>query len=473
MFKKTLIVTLIFGLFGSSVATADVQTEMQSWFNSMGGYSNVTGAQVVNGQTSTTYTGGNMFIRTPNQNYQIAAFAPPSINAGCGGIDAFAGSFSFINSSQLTALFRNIGNNAVNYAFMLAIKSASGEMADLLQYLQDAASKINSLNTTSCHAAEGIVNAVGSAITDNKEQATAQGTAASTNLFQDAADALNQWNQSVQAKIQARQAASAADPNLSAELNPGNIVYAALKKSNVPTDLYPLMMGLTGAIIILPAGDPSNPSKEKTQWTYVPPTNLSLDDFIGDPSVQTTTSLMGLKCDEPTKCMNPTAQPINVDSLSYEVSKTITEGMNNISIRHAQTFDSSSIDYALFTNTTIPLYKLARIAAMDNNPALASDYSQAIAVNLAYKWMISVLQNIQAVLATSSTTAQSPDVIDASKQLTSQIDKQMQLATLKYQAEYTRIASTISLQQNLKKINDEMMGALSPSIQSSVMKFSR
>lgn len=471
MFKETLIATLILGVFGSTVASADVQTEMQSWFNSMGGYSNVTGAQVVNGQTSTTYTGGNMFVRTPIRNYQIAAFAPPSITAGCGGIDAFAGSFSFINSSQLTALFRNIGNNAVNYAFMLAIKSASGEMADLLQYLQDASSKINSLNTSSCEAAQGIVNAAGSAITDNKEQAIAQGSAASTNLFQDATDALNQWNQSEQAKIQARNAASAADPNLSAELNPGNIVYTALQKSNVPADLYPLMMGLTGAIIIHPAGDPSNPSKEKTQWTYVPPTSLSLDDFIGDPSVQTTTSLMGLVCDEPTKCLNPTAQPINADSLSYEVNKTIMAGMINIQNRAAQNFSSS--DMTLFTNTTIPLYKLARIAAMNNNPALASDYSQVIAVNLAYNWMISVLQNIRAVLATSSTTAQAQDVIKASGKLTAQIDKQMQLATIKYQSEYTRIASTVNLQQNLKKINDEMVGAFSPSIQNSIMKFSR
>ena len=471
MFKKSLAATLILGLFGSSVATADVQTEMQSWFNSMGGYSNVTGAQVVNGQTSTTYTGGNLFVRTPNRNYQIAAFAPPSVTAGCGGIDMFAGSFSFINSTQLTALFRNIGNNAVSYAFMLAVKSASGEMADLLQYLQDAAAKINSLNTSSCEAAQGIVNAVGSAITDNKEQAATQGSASTTNLFSDAADALNQWNQSEQAKIQARNAASAADSNLAAELNPGNIVYTALQKSNVPADLYPLMMGLTGAIIIQPAGDSSNPTGSKTQWVYVPPTGLSLDDFIGDPSVQTTTSLMGLVCDPSPQCTNPTAQAINADSLSYEVNKTIMAGMINIQNRTAQNFSAS--DMTLFTNTTIPLYKLARVAAMNNNPALASDYSQIIAVNLAYKWMISVLQNIRAVLATSSTTAQSPDVIQASKDLTAQIEKQMQLATLKYQAEYSRISSTINLQQNLKKINDEMVGAFSPSIQNSVTKFSR
>lgn len=474
MLKKTLAAILITGLLGSSgLATADVQSEMQSWYNSMGGYSNVTGSQVVNGQTSTTYTGGNLFVRTPNQNYQIAAFAPPSINAGCGGIDMFAGSFSFINSSQLTALFRNIGNNAVNYSFMLAIKAASAEMSDLLQYLQDAASKINSLNTSSCHMAEGIVNAVGSAISDNQAQSTAQGSNVVTNLFSDATDALQNWNTSETAKINARKAASAADPNLAAELNPGNIVFTALQKSNVPVDMYPLMMGLTGAIIIHPAGDASN-SGNKTQWTYVPPTGLSFKDFIGDPGTQTTTSLMGLQCDSTTStppCMNPTAQAMNADSLAYEVNKTITGAMTNIQNRAGQDFTNT--EYTLFTNTTIPLYKLARIAAMNNNPALASDYSQVIAVELAYKWMISVLQNINAVLATSATTAQTPDVIQASEKLTDQIDKQLQIATAEYQAEYAKVIANTKLQQNLKKINDEMVGAFNPSIQSSVIKFSR
>ncbi|MHB0991748.1 MAG: conjugal transfer protein TraH [Burkholderiales bacterium] len=473
MFKKTVaaMMVMVAATLGSSIATADTQSEMQSWFNSMGGYSNVTGSQVVNGQTSTTYTGGNMFVRTPIQNYQMVSASPPSINAGCGGIDLFAGSFSFINSAQLTALLRNIGNNAVNYAFMLAIKTASPEMADLLQYLQDQASKLNNLNVNSCHAAEGIVNAVGSAITDGTDQANAQGTGSTvSNLWSDSFQSYTSWEQSSTAKQQARAAASAADPNLAAELNPGNIVYTALQKSNVPADMYPLMMGLVGAIVILPPGTGSNTNGSQTKWSYIPPTGLSFKDFIGDPSVQTTTSLQGLVCDEPTQCLNPSAQAMNADSLSYEVEKTVTTGMTNIQNRQAQTFGPS--DYTLFTNTTIPLYKLARIAAMNNNPAMASDYAQVIAIDLAYKWMVSVLQNINAVLATSATTAQSPDVVQASEKLAAQIEKQTQLATLEYQGAYKKVTAEIDLQQNLKKINDEMVDAFSPTIQNSVMKYS-
>ena len=76
----------------STWSMASIQTQMQGWFNEMGAYGNVTGAQVISGQTGTVYTGGSMYMRTPIRNYQMASIAPPSIRAGCGGIDLFAGS---------------------------------------------------------------------------------------------------------------------------------------------------------------------------------------------------------------------------------------------------------------------------------------------------------------------------------------------------------------------------------------------
>ena len=73
----------------STWSMASIQTQMQGWFNEMGAYGNVTGAQVISGQTGTVYTGGSMYMRTPIRNYQMASIAPPSIPAGSGGIDVF------------------------------------------------------------------------------------------------------------------------------------------------------------------------------------------------------------------------------------------------------------------------------------------------------------------------------------------------------------------------------------------------
>ena len=346
-------------------------------------------------------------------------------------------------------------------------------MADLLQYFQDAASKINSLNQNSCQMAQGLVSATASAITDATAQSTAQGTNSSTNLFSDAGDALNQWHTSEMAKINSRNAASALDPAINAKLNPGNIVYKALQKSNVPSEMYPLMMGLVGTIVVLPPGVGTNnaPNAQNALWVYAPPTGMTFKDFIGDPAVKTTTGLFGYDCGVDPLCLTPQKVAMNVESLSFDVQATVLTGMNNILNRTAQTFSQSDLN--LYTNTTIPLYKLARIAVANNNLSMASSYSEVIAIELAYQWMTDALRGLSAVLAGNATNAQSPDVVEATKGLTTSIENQMRLATAQYQAAYTKVTTEAALQVNLKRINDEMMNAISPRIQSSLHKFSR
>jgi conjugative transfer pilus assembly protein TraH len=75
MFRKRLVTTAIAVTFSVS-ASADIQSEMQGWFNEMGAYGNVTGPQVIQGQTTTVYTGGSLYMRTPIRNYQLASFTP-------------------------------------------------------------------------------------------------------------------------------------------------------------------------------------------------------------------------------------------------------------------------------------------------------------------------------------------------------------------------------------------------------------
>jgi conjugal transfer pilus assembly protein TraF len=55
-------------------------------------------ARCVQGQTFNTYTGGNLYLRSPNKTYQLAAVQFPAAKGGCGGIDLFGGSFSHISA---------------------------------------------------------------------------------------------------------------------------------------------------------------------------------------------------------------------------------------------------------------------------------------------------------------------------------------------------------------------------------------
>jgi len=135
--------TVLFLLLITKPAWADISTDMNSWFDSMGVYGNVTTPQAIQGQTGSFYTGGSLYLRSPVTSYNLASFSAPTFRAGCGGIDIHAGSFSFINVDRFTALLKNIANNALGYAFMIAIQSISPDIADLLKTLQNTAQNAN------------------------------------------------------------------------------------------------------------------------------------------------------------------------------------------------------------------------------------------------------------------------------------------------------------------------------------------
>lgn len=462
-------------ILSSAESGASIDSEMQTWFNAMGAYGNVTGAQVVQGQTTTVYTGGSMYMRTPIKNYQLATIAPPSIRAGCGGIDLYAGSFSFINSEQLTALLRNIANNAIGYAFMMAIKSISPDLADLLQYLQDQSSKINGMNLNSCQMAEGITTAtLGPLLSDRKEQANAQGTgAALSNLWPDSFKSFDQWRQDNGAKVQARQQAANADPNLKEVLQPGNVVWKALRKTDVPDELKELMMSLVGTIIIVPPGDAGNENGNRPLWRYLGPTGVKFSDFVGIPEAATRDDITLLKCGADPDCMNPVATPNqSIASLSWHIRQTMEKATDKIMNRQSQSFDG--IDYAVYMNTSIPVWRLANIAAMSRGgPALVTNnYAQTIAVELAYNWFTEMVRTLQQALSNNA-AAQSQDILQASASLNEQIANVRKLAAADFSAQYQKAVSMVELQRTMQWLHETMLRSMPVDVQKSLLTFNR
>ena len=78
-------------------AAKDLAESMNEFFEDAGFTSNVTSAQKVKNQSAGLYTGGSIYARNRIVNTPIANVQMPTIGAGCGGIDFFAGGFSFIN----------------------------------------------------------------------------------------------------------------------------------------------------------------------------------------------------------------------------------------------------------------------------------------------------------------------------------------------------------------------------------------
>ncbi|EMS6179619.1 conjugal transfer protein TraH, partial [Neisseria gonorrhoeae] len=124
-------------------SSAGIEKNMADMFNSMGAEANYTEAGAFHGQSGSLYTGGGMSVRFPVSDISLGNIQLPSISAGCGGIDFFAGSFSFVNKEQFIQFTRNLGNNAAGVAFDLALKALDPMIQDAIGGIRDLVNYVN------------------------------------------------------------------------------------------------------------------------------------------------------------------------------------------------------------------------------------------------------------------------------------------------------------------------------------------
>jgi len=260
-----LIFTIAFAL--SSPAQAGLEDEMSGMFVDM---LNATPGGYYDTQRRGIITGGNLSTRNKVLHPNLVSFVPPSFKGGCGGIDLFGGSFSYINGTQITALLRSITQGAVGYAFQLAIEGMCPTCSQVMTKLQKDIAQINSIMKNSCDAAKSIVNSTGLNAWHDKQLNEAANLDTSKGFLPDFHDAKESKNPN-----QVALASGASD-----EIT-GNVVHDALKDAdafswfvNGDDQLQRVLMSLTGTMIIGKKDDNSD-----VKYDYRQPT-IQTRDFI-------------------------------------------------------------------------------------------------------------------------------------------------------------------------------------------------
>jgi conjugative transfer pilus assembly protein TraH len=122
-----------------------------------GMYTNITDGRHLDSQLRGSISGGSLYLRTPVQGIQPIAIDPPRFSAGCGGIDLYLGSFSFITAEKLTQFLRSVAQNAAPLAFKMAIDTTWPLLGGLLDKFQHMAQMMNDSQRNSCQLATGIM----------------------------------------------------------------------------------------------------------------------------------------------------------------------------------------------------------------------------------------------------------------------------------------------------------------------------
>lgn len=139
-----------------TAAIADLDQQLNSIFGALSNTTPPTAA--VSDTRRGVISGGSLVVRTKISNPNLISFVPPSFDAGCGGINFFGGSFSFINKEQFQQLLRNIASSAMAYAFELAISAMSEPIAQHMKRFQKAITSMTKHLGNSCQMAQGLVN---------------------------------------------------------------------------------------------------------------------------------------------------------------------------------------------------------------------------------------------------------------------------------------------------------------------------
>jgi conjugative transfer pilus assembly protein TraH len=153
--NKRAIVAVLVALATLSTATASKANFADDWLQ--GVQSNQTNASFSKGAQRGYFTGGGFSARWPMTNDNLMTITPPSIKAGCGGIDVFFGGFNMLNPDYLVKKLQRILAAAPAAAFDIALKTLAPQVSDTIKSLEAMIDKLNHLSLDDCKAAKALV----------------------------------------------------------------------------------------------------------------------------------------------------------------------------------------------------------------------------------------------------------------------------------------------------------------------------
>ncbi|EKB5322652.1 conjugal transfer protein TraH [Salmonella enterica] len=368
---------------------ADVNNDMNQFFNKLGFASNTTQPAVWQGQAAGYATGGSLYARTQVKNIQLVSMTLPDINAGCGGIDAYLGSFSFINGEQLQRFVKQIMSNAAGYFFDLALQTTVPEIKTAKDFLQKMASDINSMNLSSCQAAQGIVGGLFPR-TQVSQQKVCQDIAGESNIFAD-------WAASRQGctvggdsdKVRDK----ASDKDKERITKNINIMWNALAKNRMfdgNKELKEFVMTLTGSLVFGPNGE------------ITPLPARTTDREIIRALMEGGTAKV-YHCNDSDKCLKVVADTSVTISKDNALKSQITKLLSSIQNKAVSDTALDDKEKGFISSTTIPVFKyLVDPQMLGVSNSLIYQLTDYIGYDILLQYIQELIQQARAMIATGN-----------------------------------------------------------------------
>lgn len=430
------------------ISLADVSSDLNNFYNSLGYATNATSAHAYQGQEAGYYSAGSLYLRGQTRTISPVHIDVPSLKAGCGGIDLFMGGASFINAQTLVNFANNIMSAAPPYFLQLALETYAPQVNDAMTKLQYWAQQINNMNMNSCAIAQDTIGGLWPQHTGAQEQ-ICRDLGTQQNAFSDwaaatqACGAGGQGNQFLSGQTTSQKAASGITSNV-------NIVWSSILASNFISNdpvLAEFFMSLSGTVTFDANGNAT-----------VFPSLAKNADIIN--ALLYGGTAQSYQCDETVNCLNPTVGNLTIDAGSA-LTQHVASLMADIQQRVQTDVDLTDEEKGFLNLTSTPVLTFIQQALTTGTNINTTDYATLIAQDLVSQYLSDTLSQVQVALSNSNYQ-------DAQKQMENSLAQAQQFTQdLKNSVQIKVIAST-ALVQNSMSIQKQVAGQLSTQLQANL-----
>lgn len=384
---------------------------VKDYFDATQAMSNVTEAGVREAGAVSTVTGGGFVYRTPRTDFVPFSVTPPSLKAGCGGIDLFLGAFSIPSREEFVSFLKSVGTALPGLAFQLALQTMAPDLNEQVGRYADLIRSYTNRYTDSCEAARALLDNTGATEHLTRVVEGAKNALRSDGTVADQSEADRRVRDNGEKAIAASpirkdsggNVVDAPEINLTWALLSGGKLGAADFDS---VSLRETMMTLLGTTVFTQEGKGENAVLVAREIAGVDLLPVLFNETGKD------TSLVKLTCDEAKRCLSPERKPMYDTDLVAELKEAADHYLTALKSRDASLVTDDEMLF-LASVSSVPLLRILNLASVARYEGLAADIVNTYVEAAAYEALVGALEaltsDIRRVMGSSSATTLSAE----------------------------------------------------------------
>ena len=384
---------------------------VKDYFDATQAMSNVTEAGVREAGAVSTVTGGGFVYRTPRTDFVPFSVTPPSLKAGCGGIDLFLGAFSIPSREEFVSFLKSVGTALPGLAFQLALQTMAPDLNEQVGRYADLIRSYTNRYTDSCEAARALLDNTGATEHLTRVVEGAKNALRSDGTVADQSEADRRVRDNGEKAIAASpirkdsggNVVDAPEINLTWALLSGGKLGAADFDS---VSLRETMMTLLGTTIFTQEGKGENAVLIAREIAGVDLLPVLFNETGKDAS------LVKLTCDEAKRCLSPERKPMYDTDLVAELKEAADHYLTALKSRDASLVTDDEMLF-LASVSSVPLLRILNLASVARYEGLAADIVNTYVEAAAYEALVGALEaltsDIRRVMGSSSATTLSAE----------------------------------------------------------------